>query len=154
MIFSTANAPIIIPTEDKFNFAIGVLFQYLNICSIFGQISRIFSFFLFTWDGFLIRNDYTTILNHKPLFLNASRPSKILRSYTPTFLSNFITIATLTQICNTRLRIRKNANIKKNKKILNKSIGQMSFRKEKILFLILLFYFFRFLVRQEKWKRK
>lgn len=100
--------------------------------------------------GFLIRNDYTTILNHKPLFLNASRPSKILRSYTPTFLSNFITIATLTQICNTRLRIRKNANIKKNKKILNKSIGQMSFRKEKILFLILLFYFFRFLVRQEK----
>ena len=111
----------------------------------FGQIS-----FLSPQYGFLIRNDYTTILNHKPLFLNASRPSKILRSYTPTFLSNFITIATLTQICNTRLRIRKNANIKKNKKILNKSIGQMSFKKEKILFLILLFYFFRFLVRQEK----
>ena len=28
--------------------------------------------------GFLIRNDYTTILNHKTLFLNASLPSDII----------------------------------------------------------------------------
>ena len=43
------------------------------------------------------------------------------------------------QNCNTRLRIKKNVNIKKNKKILSKSIGQAGFGNKKLLFLTLNF---------------
>lgn len=49
-----------------------------------------------------------------------------------TIISSFITSNALTQKCNTRLRIKKNANIKKNPKILNKSIGQVGFGNKKL----------------------
>ncbi len=47
-------------------------------------------------------------------------------------IPSFITSDALTQNRNTRLRIRKNANIKKNPKILNKSIGQEWFGNKKL----------------------
>ena len=47
-------------------------------------------------------------------------------------IPSFITSDALTQNRNTRLRIKKNANIKKNPKILNKSIGQEWFGNKKL----------------------